>query len=168
MMASMGRLAPGNQVYQSSGESTPAAKLPEKYISTPPPKSPLTTSLTPRVVAINPLTAPIVRRAPRMNGIRHLYNKGHRTMPIMRLGADGPPNPWTSSYQRESHGPIRNAGFNDALYQAGYPGYNLGLSFKVQTLPQNQTVPTRGFQKTFNISQKLTRVRRATSGPTGA
>jgi len=86
-------------------------------------------------------------------------------MPIHRLGADGQPYPWNSGFQPDSHGPIHDAGFNDALFQAGYPGFNLGLSFKVPTLPQNETVPTRGVQKMINITQKLTRVRRATGQP---
>jgi len=46
---------------------------------------------------------------------------------------------WSSEFQPNLEGPIHDAGFNDALYQAGYPGFNFGLSFKVQTLQTNAT-----------------------------
>lgn len=102
-----------------------------------------------------------------MNGMRYLYALGHLTMPVKRLGADGPPSPWTSSFNEQMHGPIHDAGFNDALYQAGYPGFNLQTSFKVPTLPQNVVRPNRGVLKSINITQKLTRVKRATGQPKG-
>jgi hypothetical protein len=168
-MPGLGRLTPGSQFYQSSGESTPEAKLPVKFITQPPAESPIAGHL-PTAAGFTPhgpQAIPVVQRAERMVGMRYLYAFGHRSMPIQRLGADGPPNPWTSAFQRMLHGPIHDAGFNDALYQAGYGGFNLGLSFKVPTLPQNVTVPTRGVQKSFNITQKLTRSRRATGQPKG-
>jgi hypothetical protein len=85
--------------------------------------------------------APVVFRGNRMVGIRHLYARGAVRQPISPLGT-GPDlgiAVWTSDFQPDDMGPIRNAGFNDALFQAGYPGFNLGLSFKVMKLPENQT-----------------------------
>jgi hypothetical protein len=85
--------------------------------------------------------APIVFRGDRMVGIRHLYARGAVRQPISQLGT-GPDlgiAVWSSDFQPDDMGPIRNAGFNDALFQAGYPGFNLALSFKVQKLPTNQT-----------------------------
>jgi hypothetical protein len=63
-----------------------------------------------------------------------MYSRGTTRMPIRRLGADGKPIPWNSAAQPLNTGPIRNTHNNDALFQAGYPGFNLGLSFKVPTL----------------------------------
>lgn len=182
-MGGLGRLQPGAQVYQSSGEATEQQKLPVKFISNLPPPSPLQGFMRPPQSAYNdPATVAVVDRHERMVGMRYLYALGHQRVPIKRLGADGQPSPWTSAFQPNTHGPIHDAGFNDALYQAGYPGYNLALSFKVPTLPQgpsgsppvtggaqgtNQHVPTRGQQKLHNITQKLTRVRRATGQPRG-
>lgn len=85
--------------------------------------------------------APVVMRGDRMVGIRHLYARGAVRQPISPLGT-GPDlgqSVWISDFQPDLMGPIHNAGFNDALFQAGYPGFNLGLSFKVQKLPTNQT-----------------------------
>lgn len=85
--------------------------------------------------------APVVFRGNRMVGIRHLYARGAVRQPISPLGT-GPDlgvAVWTSDFQADQISPIHNAGFNDALFQAGYPGFNLGLSFKVQKLPTNFT-----------------------------
>lgn len=78
--------------------------------------------------------APIVSRVPDMTGYRTLYARFMTRMPVTRNGADGTPRPWNSGFQPLDQGPIRNGLFNDALFRAGYPGYNLGLSYKVQTL----------------------------------
>lgn len=169
--------------YQASGEATTQERLPEKFVSNMPPPSPIQGYLPPPHAGYHdPATTPAVDRHERMAGMRYLYALGHQVVPIKRLGADGTPYPWNSGFQRYTHGPIHDAGFNDALYQAGYGGFNLGLSFKVPTLPQgpsgsppvtgsgdgsNQHVPTRGQQKLTSISQKLTRVRRATGQPGG-
>lgn len=58
-------------------------------------------------------------------------------MPVTADAAGAIANPFISAFQRMLHGPIVNGGFNDALYQAGYPGFNLGISFAVQTLETN-------------------------------
>ena len=151
--ANIGRLSPSTPVYQVSGESTPSQKLPTKFKATPQPTSPLSshlnvgTDFTP-----GPLAQCVVRRWPRMKGFRRLYARGARRMPIQRLGADGSPLPWTSSFQPNDMGPIRNAGFNDALFQAGYPGFNLGLSFKVPGI-KTKNGPRVGMISPITISQ---------------
>jgi hypothetical protein len=85
--------------------------------------------------------APVVLRGQRRNGMRYLYARGAVRQPISPLGT-GPDigtAVWSSAFQPDDMGPIHDAGFNDALYQAGYGGFNLGLSFKVQKLPENPT-----------------------------
>ena len=84
--------------------------------------------------------APIVYRGNRMVGMRYLYARGAVRQPISPLGT-GPDigiAVWSSDFQPDQM-TLRDYGFNDALYQAGYPGFNLGLSFKVQKLPENAT-----------------------------
>ena len=132
----VGRLNPGGQNYQASGESTPEAELPEKYVSTTQPVSPLAGQLAAPSGFLTRANSSVVPRWPRMNGMRYLYQRGMHRQPIQRLGADGQPYPWDSNFNPNVHGPTHDAGFNDALYQAGYPGFNLGLSFKVPTLPK--------------------------------
>lgn len=180
-MAGLGRLDPNRrQVYNASGEATPSEDLPDKFVSTNAATSPIHSQLvTPAGFhPWGPLVPGIVNRAERKKGMRYLNAGGHITMPVQRVGADGPPFPFTSAFNKRLHGPIHNAGFNDALYQAGYPGWNLALSFKVPTLPQTTVnsggtrsvpplVPTRGQQKLHKITQKLTGTRRATGQPKG-
>jgi hypothetical protein len=173
-MPGLGRLTPQSQVFQSSGESTPAAQLPVKFISNTPAQSPISDQLSAPSGFQIPQTQLRVDRHERKVGMRYLYAKGHIQMPIERLGADGPPSPWNSAFNRNLHGPIHDAGFNDALYQAGYGGFNLQLSFKVPTLPQNGSgvmaggpIPTRSAQKLVTRTQKLIRTRRATGQPKG-
>jgi hypothetical protein len=177
----LGRLQPGMQVFQESGEAAVQQKLPKKFISNTPATSPISDHLTPPraptgYAGSTPhLLASGVVRQERTIGMRYLYAIGHQTQPVLRLGADGPPYPWDSSFNEQDAGPIRNGGFNDALFQAGYPGINLGLSFKVPVINapsgyrptgvQGGPVPTRGQMKLHNITQKLTRVRRANRGP---
>ena len=85
--------------------------------------------------------APVVMRGQRRNGMRYLYAHGAVGQPISPLGT-GPDigiGVWSSEFQPDLIGPIHDAGFNDALFQAGYPGFNLGISFKVPTLPEQAT-----------------------------
>jgi hypothetical protein len=85
--------------------------------------------------------APVVYRGQREVGMRYLYARGAVRQPISPLGT-GPDignAVWSSDFQPDFMGPIHDAGFNDALFQAGYPGFNLGLSFKVPVLPENAT-----------------------------
>lgn len=137
----MGNLRAGSnssQVWNASGEATEQTPLPGEFVSNRPATSPIAGHLdtpTDHTSFVPGQPNAVVLRAPRMNGMRYLYVRGAMTMPIKRLGADGPPFPWRSSFQPKLQGPIHDAGFNDALYQAGYPGFNLGLSFKVPQLP---------------------------------
>lgn len=129
------------QVWNASGEATEQTPLPGKFISNPASTSPIASHLdTPSDHTSFYPGQPnfVVLRAPRMVGMRYLYASGAMRMPITRNG-EGIPFPWISSFQPNLHGPIHDAGFNDKLYQAGYPGFNLGLSFKVPQLPRNQT-----------------------------
>ena len=129
----LGRLQP--QYFQASGEVTPQAQLPEQFVSNPVPPSPIAGHLAVGYESYHDVKrAPIVTRVPRMNGIWHLYKRFFTQMDIRRDGADGTPRPWNSAANRADMGPIRNSHFNNGLFQAGYPGYNLGLSFKVQQL----------------------------------
>lgn len=135
-----GNLAIGSrssQVWNASGEATEQTKLPQEFHATPIPASPLTTGMqipTDHTSFVPGQPNAVVRRWPRMVGMRYLYAHGMTRMPIQHLGADGTPVPWDSAFQPNLHGPIHDAGFNDALFQAGYPGFNLGLSFKVPTV----------------------------------
>ena len=103
--------------------------------------------------------APVVMRGQRTVGMRYLWAHGAVRQPISPLGT-GPDlgqAVWSSDFQPDQIGPIHDAGFNDALFQAGYPGFNLGLSFKVPTLQEN---PTGGpgqnmSMKSPNITIKL-------------
>lgn len=165
----LGRLGANAGYVQASGEATPQAKLPEKFKSTPPASSPLASHLAvPTEWSDDLRRAPIVQRRPRMVGIRHMYGRGMMRMPIQPLGAGGGNAEgiavWRSRFQPDFEGTIHNGGFNDALYQAGYPGFNLGLSFKVETLPQHGgAVKGRGVPN--RISERLHSYMRASGRP---
>jgi len=120
-----------------SGESAVQEKLPEKFKATPAPTSPIAGQLRFAAEWLPDIDrSPVVCRVPRMGGMRYLYARGAQRQPIERLGVPGglPQRPWVSAYQPNDMGPIRDAGFYDRLFQGGYPGFNLGLSFKVQTI----------------------------------
>lgn len=138
----LGRLDP--QYYQASGEATPQAELPEQFRSNPVPPSPLAGHLTVGYMSSWDIRrAPVVSRVERTIGMRHLYVRGSEVMPVRNLGADGPAYPWNSGFQKQDISPIHNGHFNDALFQAGYPGFNLGLSFKVPNLQTQSAAATR-------------------------
>lgn len=125
--------------WNASGEATPSAPLPEKFV----PTARSTNAINGSVAYApdwngNVQREPIVQRAARTVGMKYLYVDGATPVPVHPLGADGPPYPFRSGFQRNIVGLIHNAGFNYALYQAGYPGYNLGLSFKVPTITDEQ------------------------------
>lgn len=165
--ANIGRLNPSTAVYMTSGEATPSEKLPQKFKSTPVATSPIGSQLeVPPDWMPDVRTAPIVQRRPRMRGIWYLYARGQRRIPIERVGADGIPLPWNSSFQPNNMGPIRNGGFNNALFQAGYPGFNLGLSFKVPSI-KAMPGPRPGMISPITISQtrKVLSVRRTSGAP---
>lgn len=85
--------------------------------------------------------APVVMRLQDMSGTRYLYAYPNATrMPLQKLG-NGPDigvGVWSGEFQPEQHYQV-DRGFYDRLFRAGYPGFNLGLSFKVQKLPENPT-----------------------------
>lgn len=153
------------QYFQSSGEATQQADLPQKFQSMPQPASPLASHQCFARAGFNDVhTTPVVTRRERLNGFRHLYSRGMTRMPVRRLGADGQPYPWDSGYQPNNQGPIRDATFNDALYQAGYGGYNLGLSFKVPTLQSTNAKTARSSRNTpanIDVARHVRLMRRA-------
>lgn len=80
--------------------------------------------------------APVVHRAADTRGMRYLYANQHVRMPISPLG-QGPDignAVWSSEFQ-PTQGSLRDYGFYDLLFKAGYPGFNLGISFKVAVNP---------------------------------
>jgi hypothetical protein len=82
--------------------------------------------------------APYVNHGQNTRGMRYLYARGTDAIPLQALGAGGNKRMgmavWNSEFQPDRLG-LHDAGFNDRLFQAGYPGFNLMLSFKVQTNP---------------------------------
>jgi hypothetical protein len=132
--------------WQASGEATPSAPLPEQYVPTARSTNAINGSLkVPPDWNGNTKREPIVQRAQRTIGMKYLYASGATRQPIQKVGADGVPYPQDSAFQPNLHGIIHNAGFNYALYQAGYPGYNLGISFKVQNINDPaQVAPATG------------------------
>lgn len=128
-------------VWQASGEATPSVKLPDQYVPTARSTNAIhSAQAMPPDWNGNVRREPIVQRAERTVGMKYMYVRGQVRMPIHPLGADGTPVPWDSSFQPNLQGIIHNAGFNNALYQAGYPGYNLGISFKVQNINDASTL----------------------------
>lgn len=86
--------------------------------------------------------APVVLRGQDTRGMRYLYADMRHRQPISPLGT-GPDlgvAVWSSEFQ-PNLGTLRDYGFYDLLYRAGYPGFNLGLSFKV---PVNPSVGGQG------------------------
>lgn len=143
-------IAGQTQVYASQGIGSPAGDLPRKFQA----RNQQTDAAPGLVPLFRPsdhlalvpgMPSAVVRRWPRMVGMRYLYGTGHRKMEVTRDAAGGTAYPFISAFQRMWHGPIFNGGFNDALYQAGYPGFNLGLSFGVET-PQPPNIQSTGVQ----------------------
>jgi hypothetical protein len=149
-----GRLSPSTPVYITSGEATPSIEVPQEFLSTPQPTSPIGSNqqFPPSFSQYPAQNSAVVRRWPRMNGMRYLYARGATPQPINRLGQPGgvPPRPYISKFQPNDMGPIRDAGFNDALFQAGYPGFNLGLSFKVPSINTMQVNRSDNVNSPFN------------------
>jgi hypothetical protein len=148
MTGRLGMNSASSGFWQVSGEATPSVPVPEKFIPGARSVSAIHDNLrVPPDWNGNVKRQPIVQRAERTIGMKYLYVRGAYPMPVHPLGADGMPIPWTSSFQRNVYGLIHNGGFNAAIFQAGYPGFNLGLSFKVPNInDQATTVPgsTRG------------------------
>jgi hypothetical protein len=112
--------------------------------------------------------APIVYRGNRRVGMRNLQAIGAVRQPLQQLGngANLGIAVWSSEFQPD-FSTRHDWGFNDALFQAGYPGYNLGLSFKVQELQKNATGGP-GYNMRMTVMPryvKVQRVNRATGNP---
>lgn len=167
MPNTLGRLGSTTQVYETTGESTPSTPLPKEFQSFNQPVSPPGgNEPLPYQYWHDYTKVPYVDRHERTVGMRTVYSRGMSRMPIQRLGADGSPIPWDSAANRNNMGPIRNCHQNDALYQAGYPGFNLGLSFKVQNL-QSITSGQRSIDNTpanINVSNNPPLTQRALAG----
>lgn len=85
--------------------------------------------------------APFVQRAQRRKGMRYLLARGAVRQPLSAMGSPGPDignAVWISEFQ-PNFSTLHDAGFNDALFQAGYPGFNLGLSFKVPVVDRGNS-----------------------------
>lgn len=156
-------------VWQVSGESTPSAPLPETFVSTPKATSPIVGNYP---YASEPAgdirRAPIVNRREDTSGMRYLYANGAVIQPDISATARRGVNVNMSEFNRIEHGPIHNAGFDDKHFRAGYPGFNLGLSFKVQTLPTQTTGPgfsmrMKNIVTTNNVV--VNRLRRSSGAP---
>lgn len=144
----IGRNIRSAQRYNASGEATEQAELPENFKATPQPSSPLAANLAPPTDHLSFFPGQpnaVVRRWPRMDGLRYLYASGMTRMTPRHLGANAIPRPESSAYQQNSHGPIHDAGFYDRYFETGtlpngigWPGRaNLGLSFKVPKVDRN-------------------------------
>lgn len=158
--------------YQASGEATQQAPLPEKYEPTLPPASPISDHLPAAYMYEGDIRrAPIVQRQERTVGMRYLYARGMTRIPLAQgghLAAVGGSLVRSSDFNQNDMGPIRNDAFNDKLFQAGYPGFNLGLSFKVPKLETNASggngkdMVMKSSQRGSNIVNAL---RRSAGGP---
>lgn len=103
----------------------------------------------------------VVSRHEDTTGMRYLYSDSRYRQPISSLGT-GPDigvAVWSSEFQ-PTLGVLRDYGFYDSLYRAGYPGFNLGISFKVQ---QNPSTGTNG--PGFNIKMKSPNVTTIITNP---
>jgi hypothetical protein len=83
---------------------------------------------------------PVVHRGQNVRGMRYLLSRGAVRQPLSILG-QGPDigiSVWKSAFQPYLSS-THDCGFYDRLFSSGYPGFNLGLSFKVQTLQENAT-----------------------------
>lgn len=104
--------------------------------------------------------APVVMREQDTSGMRYLWAHGAVRQPLQPWGTGPDLGIAVNSqeFQPELIGPIHDAGFNDKLFRAGYPGFNLGISFKVQTLPTQVTGPGQNIKmRSSNIRIKIQR-----------
>lgn len=99
-----------------------------------------------------------VNRAPRELGMRWLYGRLSHRLKIMRMVATG--RVPSTVFQPVSGHTFGTAGFNDAIYQAGFPR-NLGLSEKVPTIPKialgtspNQMAPRPQIKRSVYVNRR--------------
>lgn len=170
----LGLLQPGGaQYYQASGEATPQAEMPEKFKAMNVAPSPLSDSMqVPPEWMPDIKRAPVVRRVPRLGGFRTLYSRAMQRQPYERLGQPGgnPQKPYVSAFNPNDMGPIRNGHFYDRLYQAGYPGFNLGTSFKVQRIVgpadgRRNAGLSQGGPQTVSGNRKVNKLSRSSGAP---
>lgn len=97
--------------------------------------------------------AAVVRGDFRRLGMRYLYSRGARVLRQFVMTATGQVP--SSQFQNKTAW-TWDASFNDALFQAGYPGRNLGISEKVPTIPpaalgtqRDQMMPAPRFTRTI-------------------
>jgi hypothetical protein len=104
--------------------------------------------------------APVVDRHNRTIGMRYQYADGAVRQPLQDLGHGTKLGMavWSSEFQPMFH-TRHNWGFNDALFQAGFPGFNLGLSFKAPQLVENPTGGP-GYNMTMKSRPRFTKVQR--------
>lgn len=165
----LGRLNNTTPVVSAQGVATPQEKLPTDYKAMVRSDNQISATVRLPSAYIRPDTTAVVNRAARRFGMRYLYARGMIRMPLQPGAASAVQRPYISGFQPDMQGPIHDAGFNDGLFQAGYPGFNLGLSFKVANIEDNaqQPRPTTGVFKMTTITQKLLRVGRVTGKPEG-
>lgn len=86
--------------------------------------------------------APVVWRGQDTTGMRYTYlgpYASQKRMPLQPLGVEfAGPSVWSGEFQPDQRYQV-DRGYYDRLFRAGYPGFNLGLSFKVPTLQENAT-----------------------------
>jgi hypothetical protein len=78
--------------------------------------------------------AMVVNRRERQLGMRYLYALGGKAIRQFVMMATG--RVQSSQFQPITSS-MWNAAFDDAHWQVGHPGTNLGLSFKVNTIPRD-------------------------------
>lgn len=110
--------------------------------------------------------APVVHRGQDTRGMRYLYADQHVPIPLSSVGIPGPDigqTVWSSAFQR-FQGSLRDYGFYDLLFRAGYPGFNLALSFRVPVNPSvgQGSVGQNNVMKAPPINLNLQVLRRAT------
>jgi hypothetical protein len=107
---------------------------------------------------------PVVMRGQRRAGARYLDALGAVRQPISFLGS-GPDIGIAvhSSAFNPDQVQRHDAGFNDALFEAGYPGFNLGLSFKVAQLSKSLDGPGYAMRmRSPNVRVTISRLGRNT------
>jgi hypothetical protein len=100
--------------------------------------------------------------------MRYLWADMHQRMPVSPLGT-GPDlgqSVWSSEFQ-PFQGSLRDYGFYDLLFRAGYPGFNLALSFRVPVNPSvgQGSVGANNTMKPAPYNLAIQVLRRATGTP---
>lgn len=110
--------------------------------------------------------APVVHRGQDTRGMRYLWADQTVPIPLSSVGIPGSEignTVWSSAFQA-FQGSLRDYGFYDLLYRAGYPGFNLALSFRVPVNPsvgqggvgQNNVMKPRPFNLRLQVLRRAT------------